>query len=322
MALWRRLQRSPAAIASHVVSGAVFWLALAATDESLASASGVLDGPPATFSGAPAHPCKCEPAPKPASDPDDPKNWHWEGLPNGLIYRSYLAGVKEPRMYLAVTGVEDHAWFVDMSVGGRVGLVRYGNGSDVNPEGYQLDFETAGMGRLDVRSDVDLRSVDLRVGMLISHRINHARVKIGYYHLSSHVGDEYLLMNPDFVRINYSREALVLGLEYFITPAVMPYVEVEWGTRVDGGSEPWEFQLGVDVSPAHGGWAPFAAVNGYLRQEVGFSGNFVAQIGWQYRRALGQRIRAGLQYTTGRATQFSFFREHETTLSFALWYDF
>jgi hypothetical protein len=266
-------------------------------------------GPPKTLSGS-----VCE-------EPDTGE-WHWDALPQGLIYRSYLAGLKEPRMYLAIVGVVDQAWFVDMTVGGRVGLVRYGNGSEVNPEGFQFDFETATMGRLDVREDVDLSSADLRVGGLLSHRIGDARLKLGYYHLSSHVGDEYLIAHPDFERINYSREALVVGVEYFITSAVMPYAEVEWGMRVDGGSEPWKFQLGVDVSPAYGGWAPFFAVNGHLRQEVDFSGNFVMQTGIQYRRAWGQRIRAGGQYVSGKDAQFSFFENSETNAGFALWYDF
>ncbi len=269
-------------------------------------------GPPATLSGV-----VCE-------EPEgrEPSSWSWELLPQGLIYRSYLAGVKEPRMYLGIVGVLHEAWFVDMTVGGRVGLVRYGNGSAVFPEGFQFDLETATMGRLDVRQDVDLSSADLRIGGVLSHRLGNARLKLGYYHLSSHVGDEYLLANPDFERINYSREALVFGVSYFVTPAVMPYAEVEWGVRVDGGSKPWEFQLGVDVSPAEGGFAPFFAVNGYLRQEVDFSGNFVMQAGVQYRRAWGQRMRAGGQYLTGKDPQFSFFEKSETQAGFALWYDF
>ncbi len=289
---------------------ALGWV-IAIFEPSVASARLLPHGPPATLSGV-----VCE-----AEEADDGK-WHWEALPTGLIYRSYLAGVKEPRMYLGIVGVVDEAWFVDMTVGGRFGLVRYGNGSEIKPEGFQFDIETAAMGRLDVRQDVDLSSADLRIGGVLSHRMGDARVKLGYYHLSSHVGDEYLIAHPDFDRINYSREALVLGFEYFITSAVMPYVEVEWGTRVDGGSEPWEFQLGVDVSPAHGGLAPFFAVNGYLRQEVDFSGNFVMQAGVQYRRVWGQRIRAGGQYLTGKDPQFSFFQNPETQAGIGLWYDF
>jgi hypothetical protein len=291
---------------------ALGWV-IAAFAPGVASARLLPHGPPATLAGTT---CEDKEADK------GPSQWHWEILPQGLIYRSYLAGVKEPRMYLGIVGVVNEAWFVDMTVGGRFGLVRYGNGSEISPEGFQFDIETAAMGRLDVRQDVDLSSGDLRIGGVLSHRMGDARVKLGYYHLSSHVGDEYLIAHPGFDRINYSREALVLGFEYFITSAVMPYVEVEWGTRVDGGSEPWEFQLGVDVSPAHGGLAPFFAVNGYLRQEVDFSGNFVMQAGMQYRRAWGQRIRAGGQYLTGTDPQFSFFQNSETQAGIGLWYDF
>lgn len=261
--------------------------------------------------------CRCEGD----REPSDPAPWSFTVLPAGFIYRSYLAGVKEPRMAVAAVHVEDDAWFMDLSVGGRVGLVRYGNGSDTDPLGWQLDFEAAGMGRLDVREDVDLHSVDLRAGFALSHRLDDVRLKLAYYHLSSHLGDEFLLRNPDFVRLNYSKDVLVLGVSYFATRAVMPYVEVGRALRVDGGAQPWELQLGVDVSPPQHGWAPFFALNGYLREEVDWSGHFVLQAGAQWRRALARRVRLGAQYLTGRSPQYSFFEQPETQLALALWYD-
>ncbi|MAT67937.1 MAG: hypothetical protein CMJ58_00255 [Planctomycetaceae bacterium] len=45
------------------------------------------------------------------------------------------------------------------------------------------------------------------------------QAKLAYYHLSSHAGDEFLLAaSPDFTRINFSRNALVLGAGYFLLP--------------------------------------------------------------------------------------------------------
>jgi hypothetical protein len=178
------------------------------------------------------------------------------------------------------------------------------------------------MGRLDVRQDVDLRAVDLRAGLLVSRRVGSLRTKLAYYHLSSHVGDEFLLDHPEFVRLNYSRDVFVLGASYFLTSAVMPYLEVGRAVRVDGGARPWEIQFGVDVSPAARGLAPFFAINGSLRQDVDFSGHFVAQAGAQWRRFFARRLRLGAQYLTGRSPHYSFFAEPETQLGVALWYDY
>ena len=64
---------------------------------------------------------------------------HW--LPNGLIYRSYLAGVKEPRFALVQSHVRDFGTTWDASLGGRVAIVRYGTQNAYHPEGYEVDLE-------------------------------------------------------------------------------------------------------------------------------------------------------------------------------------
>ena len=37
----------------------------------------------------------------------------------------------------------------DATLGGRVGMVRYGSNDSVSPDGYQLDFYGAAIARLD-----------------------------------------------------------------------------------------------------------------------------------------------------------------------------
>ena len=64
---------------------------------------------------------------------------HW--LPNGLIYRSYLAGVKEPRFALVQSHLRDFGTTWDASLGGRVAIVRYGTQNAYHPEGYEIDLE-------------------------------------------------------------------------------------------------------------------------------------------------------------------------------------
>ena len=168
-------------------------------------------------------------------------------------------------------------------------------------------------------------STDFRVGVPLTFGCGPFQAKLAAYHLSSHLGDEYMLRFPEYPRINYSRNAIVLGGSYYLTDALRLYAETEWAWYTDGGTKPWEFQFGVDYSPVSP-WrnecgAPFFALNGQLRQEVHYGGDFVAQGGWQWRGGSRHLFRAGFQYFAGKSEQFEFFRSKEEKVGFALWYD-
>jgi hypothetical protein len=253
-------------------------------------------------------------------------DWCWQLLPDGLIYHSYLAGIKEPRFainWMNERGLGD-LW--DVTLGGRVGILRYGNCSLGYPQGWQVDMEGGVMPRLSQDDDLDLQSSDYRFGIPITYGRGNTQYKFAFYHLSSHVGDEFLENNPGFVRINYSRDAFVLGVSHYPWPALRLYGEMGFAFRSDGGSKPWEFQFGVDYAPAHETGvrgAPFAAANAHLREDVDFGGSGVLQAGWAWRGSgTRQLFRAGLQYYNGKSSQFQFFDRSEQQTGFALWYDY
>ncbi len=251
--------------------------------------------------------------------------WTWQVAPDGIIYKSYLAGVREPRMGTQWFYQRDHGWLWDSTLGGRVGLIRYGTTDADWPEGWQLDFEGAAFPRLDLENDLDMISADFRFGFPLTFRRGPWEWKFGHYHVSSHLGDEYMQTYPDAPRLNFVRETLVLGLALRPHADMRLYAEVGYAMHVDGGSEPWEFQFGVDYSPMeptgfHG--APFLAVNAHLREEVDFGGNFTAQAGWQWRGTTGNLFRFGAHYYNGMSSQYQFFSAFEEQLGVGLWYDF
>lgn len=253
--------------------------------------------------------------------------WTWRVLPNGLIYPSYLAGTKESRFASVWNHDSRLGWMWDLEAGGRVGLVRFGtDGGTPRPNGWQLDLEGAAFPRLDLDHERDLISVDFRVGVPLTFGCGPVQVKLAAYHLSSHLGDEFSLRFPDYPRINYSRDALVLGGSYYLTDDLRLYAEAEWAWYTDGGTRPWEFQFGLDYSPVWS-WqsrcgAPFLALNGQLREEVDFGGTFVVQTGWQWRGESNHLFRVGVQYFTGKSDQFQFFRRNEEKIGIAMWYDY
>lgn len=285
----------------------------------------VLDSPPENeLSG----PCPAGWLPGTAVQPAPlaAEKWSVHWLPDGLIYRSYLAGVKEPRFAAVFVHDQDRGWFFESTLGGRVGLVRYGDTRTVRPAGWQLDLEGAANPRLDLDSNWDLESADFRIGLPLTYGVGPWQIKLALYHTSSHAGDEFLLANPTFVRINYSRDAIVLGASVYPTDDWRVYGETGFAFSTDGGSEPWEFQFGVDFSPlwsTRWGGAPFLAVNGQLREEVDFGGHFVAQAGWQWRGSFNEHLfRAGVQYFNGKSSQFEFFRRTDHYVGIGVWYDY
>ncbi len=253
------------------------------------------------------------------------RGWHLQLLPNNLIYKSYLAGAKEPRMGAQVVSMRHDGWIWDATLGGRVGLLRYGDDDPIFPQGIQVDAEGAAQVRLDVTDDVNVRSVDFRGGVPVSFGWGRQQTKLAYYHMSAHLGDEFLLGNPGFNRLNWSRDALVLGHSVYLTQSLRVYGEVGWAFHMEI-TDPWEFQFGVDwapVVPTGVNGSPFLAVNTHLLQEVNYGGNLNVQAGWAWVSDRDRHmLRLGLQYYNGKSAQYSFYDDFETQIGFGVWYDF
>ena len=251
--------------------------------------------------------------------------WTWQILPAGLMYKSYLAGGKEPRFASVWNYERSHGWLWDATLGGRVGLVRLGTSDDFWPEGWQLDVEGAAFPRMSLEWDRDVVSADYRVGVPLTTRQGPWEAKFAYYHLSSHLADEYLERFPSATRINYVRDCIVLGVAFWPCPNVRLYSEAGWAFNTDGGSKPWEFQFGVDASPQQptgflGG--PFFAINGRVRQEVDYGGNVTVQAGWAWRGKNGQLARFGMHYFNGMSDQYQFLNNYEDQIGVGMWYDY
>ncbi len=254
------------------------------------------------------------------------EQWQWQWAPTGLIYRSYLAGPKEPRFGTAWLYDSDLRWRWDTTIGARVGLIRYGTTDPLHPEGWQLDAEGAVFPRLDINDGKrDLDASDFRVGFVLTYGQGPHAWKFGYYHISAHLGDEFMLANPGVRRLNFTWDGLVLGYSYFCTPQLRLYAEAAWAFATDDGAQPWRFQFGVDYAPSEPTGpegAPFFAINGFLREEVDFGGTLSVQLGWAWRGTSGQLLRVGLQYLNGKSIQYEFYDTFEQQLGLGVWYDF
>lgn len=252
--------------------------------------------------------------------------WDWQLLPTGIVYKAYLASQKESRFASTFNHIpERDDTFWEPTLGARVGLVRFGDHNNVMPQGFQIDAEGSAQARLNLTDNVDVTSVDFRGGLPLTYGYGAWRLKAGYYHLSSHLGDEFLLKNPAYPRLNFARDTLIFGAAYYFTDDLRVYGEVGWAFFTDV-SAPFEVQFGIDYAPAAptgARGAPFFALNGHLREELDYSGNFTVQAGWAWRSAHnGSLLRIGGHYFNGASWQYSFYNQFEQQLGVGLWYDF
>lgn len=250
----------------------------------------------------------------------------WYILPDGLLWNSYLAGPHEPRISTVIFNDTDGGIFWDATVGGRVGLVRYGTAGAKRPQGWQWDLEGAVITRLDLLHAEDVESMDYRFGTEITAAEGPWAMKFGYFHISSHVGDEYLIRNSILERINYVTESWVWGVSYSPSDAFRFYGEIANAFKASGGAKRYQFQTGAEYTPVaettrRG--APFAAINLNFREAVDYDVSTTAQIGWGYQSPRsGRRIRFGIQYGDGPTSQYSFFERREEYLGMGVWFDY
>lgn len=221
---------------------------------------------------------------------------------------------------------KDRGSVLEEAIGGRLGLLRYGSPGAVDPQGFQWDLEAAALLRQDPEEELDVEATDFRIGSVLTWRRQATAVKFGYYHLSSHLGDEFLIRNPLYPRLNYVRDSVLFGVRQHLRPDLQVYGEVAWAFKTDGGAEPLELQFGLeyvslDATGASSG--PFAAINGHLREEFDFGGSLNILAGWEWRgRHSNRRLRIGGQYYNGKEIQWSFFDESVSFAGAGIWYDF
>lgn len=256
---------------------------------------------------------------------DSRSDYEWQVLPVGLMYKAYLAGEKESRMqsvWMSSRGRDGILW--ECTLGGHVGLLRYGTTDSVNPNGWQLDLEGAALPRVDMGHNDDLEAVDFRAGFLSTWRYDANAYKIGYYHLSSHTGDEFLIRNPGYNRLNYVRDSFIAGYTRNITRDLQGYGEIGYAFNHEDGAEPLELQYGLQYTPMVFGLrgAPFAAINGHTRQDFGYATSVNINAGWQWRGATNHIWRFGVQYYKGPALQYSFAGQKETLFGAGMWMDY
>lgn len=261
---------------------------------------------------------------------DSSERWQWQWLPEGVLYRAYFASNRESR--LAIHFVHEDKLskdYWDPTLGGRFPVIRYGNFSRLYPEGLQFDLEAAVIGRLTLDRIRDLYSSDYRFGAPLTFRKGPMEYKLGYYHISSHMGDEQVVNvykeTGQVYRINYSRDCLMFGIAWRPDANWRFYWGGDYAFRIDGGARPWQLEMGAEYSPIllpgfRG--SPFAAVHLKWNEETDWDTYTAFEFGWQWKTIYQHTMRTGLYLMQGYADQYQFYNRREKQIGYGFWLDF
>ena len=253
--------------------------------------------------------------------------WEKQILPQGLMYPSYLASRKDPRLQSIITYDSDYGTLWDITLGGRAPIFRFGTTDPINPEGWEIELEGAALLRLDWERHRNLAGTDYRAGVPIIYGTRRWQFKTGYYHVSSHLGDNYLMDNfrP---RKHYSRDAIMLGGAFKPVDDVRIYAEFDYAFHRGQTTEPLEIQFGFEYAPQfdpnRSNWFshPFFATHGHLYQERDFGGYWATQAGLQWRSTSDSTMRVGAEFYVGGDDLYQFHTTYQRKIGAGFWYDF
>jgi len=249
--------------------------------------------------------------------------FHSVGLPEDDVFRPLLADPKEPRFSGSLQRVRfrDVGESLDaafVGFGGTFGL--WGLRQEKNCNGLQVNIFAAVFSQfnLDAPSS-DLINSDFQFGLPLTLRHGPLSVRLRVFHQSSHVGDEFLLNNPGFNRVNLSFEMVEA-----IASLHLGWARVYGGggylynrkPALDRGTLQWGLELRAPRRPS----LFFGSlVEGLLFAPV-FGADFrsVEQLGWNInssllgglewsRPASTRRLRLLLSYYRGRNPYGQFF---------------
>lgn len=172
-------------------------------------------------------------------------------------------------------------------------------------------------------SSKNLINADYWIGFPISYRKSAWTYTLKIYHQSSHLGDEFILNNPDVTRINLSYEDITLLVSY------------EWDKlRLYGGAgylihrepelerEHWQAGAEFAFPRALGELDWIAAVDIQATAELDWERSYSYKTGIEFRNSGRRRLRLLLEYFDGNSPNGQFFQEHLRYRGIGLYFGF
>lgn len=186
----------------------------------------------------------------------------------------------------------------------------------------QIGLQGAVFAVFNLDSDsFDLVNADYWIGIPVSYRRGPWSFLTRIYHQSSHLGDEFLLGNPDLERIN---------LSYEDWEVLASYDWRNWRLYGGGGAilhsepdlDPWHAQIGLEYRRPgfFRNWQLVGAVDWQTSQEQEWKRNRSYQVGFAFDRQ-SREIRLMLEYYRGFSPNGQFYDERLEYTGLGIYFD-
>jgi Protein of unknown function (DUF1207) len=250
-------------------------------------------------------------------------------LPEGHLFRPLLADPRWPHFSAS------YNYHINDPTIRSAGAVSFGETIPL----YRTDAPFAGQVDLGLQAGVfsvfdleakskDLVNADYFVAALAAYRTGNVSALARLFHMSSHLGDEYLLRTK-VDRVNLSYEGAGLILSY----------DLPFGFRVYGGGrvlfdqepsdlKPWGTQGGVEFRSPQTFWGgrirPVAAFDVQNHQENDWQADLSARAGIQFEsvRVLGRNLQLLVHYFNGNSPDGQFYKQKIQYIGFGVHFNF
>lgn len=257
--------------------------------------------------------------------------------PDPLLFRPFVADPRQPT-YSAGIRFNDNAltkYTTPISYYSDFPFYRW---LDVWPCGgmLQIDLEGCLWAVFDPDTfEAPLINADYYVAIPITYAYRNWSFRLRGYHISSHIGDEYLLNHPHFDRRNVSFETIDFFVSNYITPEIRLYGGVGWVFNQDRSFRTKRFlaECGLELRIYRLGFHdyrrdifghPFYGM--HFRYKPYFTKHIDATyvLGYEFGKCCGsqQRVRAFIEYHDGYSVEGQFCREATNYFSLRVSYGY
>lgn len=165
-----------------------------------------------------------------------------------------------------------------------------------------------------------LVNTDFFVAAMTTYAIHRWSFRFRLWHMSSHLGDEFMLGNPHFCRCNLSDEGVDAFASFQYSPALRIYGGLGYIFDRDESfpEEPFYFEAGTEIR-AFGGRdcfnrlyiQPFLAMHFRCWEEHNYNLDQTYALGveWSKIQGVGRKVRLWLEYHNGYSKEGQFARE-------------
>ena len=260
-----------------------------------------------------------------------PRGWRLAFFPGSDLYPRAIADPLRPMFSLNSVAVNQSDLEgagerrFGFRLGGRYGFLRLFHPRKQKPV-LQLDAEGAFLDQFDRENQTDNIGWDGLYGVYLSWwNGGKLAASFGIKHISAHVGDEFI-ERTGRRRINYTREAWVLGLSYALTPNWRAYGEYghAYDLRNEDLQRPGKAKGGLEFQSPRRWWGRragfYVALDATYFEENQWRTDLTLQTGLVIPvKKLARTYRFGLEFRDGRALLGEFFQQEERHLAIGFW---